>query len=50
MIGLHAEFRFAPVQGSNESQNATFNVTEGVFMNSQNGGADFRLEVTPAGI
>jgi len=47
---LGTGIRFAPVQGSNQWQTATFNVTDGVFMNSQNGGADFRLEVTPAEI
>jgi len=38
---------FAPVQRSDQWQTATFFAKDGVFMNSQNGGADFRLEVTP---
>lgn len=39
--------RFTPIRASNGWQRVTFQVTNGVFMNSQNGGADFRLEVIP---
>jgi hypothetical protein len=37
--------RYSPIRASNQWQTATFQVTDGVFMNSQNGGADFRLEI-----
>jgi len=39
--------RFTRLRGSNTWQTATFHIVDGVFMNSENGGADFRLEVTP---
>ena len=39
--------RYTPIRASNQWQTATFQVTDGAFMNSQNGGADFRLEVFP---
>lgn len=39
--------RFTRLRGSNAWQTAIFHIADGVFMNSQNGGADFRLEVTP---
>jgi hypothetical protein len=42
--------RFTRIRGSNTWQTATFHITDGAFMNSQNGGADFRLEITPPDI
>ena len=41
---------FTRLQPSNAWQTATFLLRDGVFMNSQNGGADMRLEVTPPDI
>ena len=41
---------FLRLRASNGWQTATFYATNGNFMNSQNGGADFRLEVTPSEI
>ena len=38
---------FTRIQGSNAWKIATFYIADGVFRNSQNGRADFRLEVTP---
>lgn len=35
------------IQGTNTRQKATFYVADGAFRNSQNGRADFRLEVVP---
>jgi hypothetical protein len=36
-----------PIPGSNVWRTATFELIEPVFQNSQNGGADFRLDVNP---
>jgi hypothetical protein len=47
MATLGASARFTRVSGSNAWQIATFHIKDGAFMNSQNGGADFRLEVIP---
>jgi hypothetical protein len=44
---LGGRIRFTRVRGSNAWQTATFHATDGVFLNSQNGGADFRLEIMP---
>ena len=41
---------FSRARQANAWQTATFRLIDGVFLNSQNGGADFRLEVTPADI
>jgi hypothetical protein len=41
---------FLRLRASNGWQTATFSATNGYFNNSENGGADFRLEVTPAEI
>jgi hypothetical protein len=41
---------FSRIRESSTWQTATFHVTNALFMNAQNGGADFRLEVTPAEI
>jgi len=38
---------FGGLAGSNHFQTAVFHVTNAAFLNSQNGGADFRLEVNP---
>ena len=38
---------FSGIQPSNDWQIISFRVTNGVFLNSQNGGSDFRLEVSP---
>ena len=46
-MSLGAGTRYTPIRASDQWQTVTFHVTDGVFMNSQNGGADFRLEVTP---
>ena len=42
--------RFSRVMPSNGWQTATFLLRDGVFQNSQNGGADMRLEVAPPDI
>lgn len=47
---LGGRIRFTRVQQINTWQTATFFITNGVFLNSQNGGADFRLEVMPPDI
>ena len=39
--------RFIRFQATNEWRTASFQVTDGVFMNSENGGADFRMEIFP---
>ncbi len=36
------------IRASNVWQTAAFHIRDGAFLNSQNGGADFRFEVTPA--
>lgn len=38
---------FTRIRGTNAWQKATFYIADGAFKNSQNGRADFRLEVTP---
>ena len=42
--------RYTMIRATNQWQTLTFDVADGAFMNSQNGGADFRLEVSPAEI
>lgn len=49
-INYGGNARFTRVTPANGWQTATFLIRDGVFMNSQNGGADFRLEVTPPDI
>jgi hypothetical protein len=46
-VAFGATARFVLAPATNEWQTARFRVTDGAFMNSQNGGADFRFEVTP---
>lgn len=41
---------YTRIRGTNAWQKATFYIADGAFRNSQNGKADFRLEVTPAEI
>lgn len=41
------QIMFNRMPGSNGWQTMSFRVTDGAFMNSQNGDADFRLEVVP---
>ena len=49
--GRHRAFKPATeifnVLGSNDWQTVVFHVTEPSFLNSQMGGADFRLDVNP---
>ncbi len=49
-IDFGGSARFSRVTPSNGWQTATFLLRDGVFLNSQNGGADMRLEVTPPDI
>ena len=46
-MSLGADTRYTVLRESNQWQTVTFDVTDGVFMNSQNGGADFRFELSP---
>ena len=46
-VALGTGTRFVRFQGTNEWRTAGFQVTDGVFMNSENGGADFRMEMFP---
>jgi hypothetical protein len=46
-VTLGTGTRFIRFQETNEWRTASFQVTDGVFMNSENGGADFRMEIFP---
>jgi hypothetical protein len=55
VIATNADFvtwgpgiQYTRIRGTNAWQTATFHLPDGAFLNSQNGGAAFRLEVTPA--
>jgi hypothetical protein len=48
--GVGSQIPFTILEASNGWQTVSFQVTSAVFMNSQNGGADFRFEVQPAEI
>jgi hypothetical protein len=48
--GEGSQVPFSILQGTNGWQKVTFRVTNAAFLNSQNGGADFRFEFKPAEI
>jgi hypothetical protein len=47
LVTLGTGTRFIRFQATNEWRTVSFQVTDGVFMNSENGGADFRMEIFP---
>jgi len=46
-VQLAPTAHYLRVWPSNEWQSVAFDINDGAFVNSQNGGADFRLEMTP---
>jgi hypothetical protein len=49
-VSWGAGIQYMHIQATNAWRTATFHIKDGAFLNSQNGGADFRLEFTPAEI